>query len=296
VTRKKAVILALVGFVGLVALGALWVGFRPGRGDPETTETPTPPETPGPAGPFTVATYNINWGNPDLAGVVRAIRETGADLVCLQETNAESAAFIRARLGQEYPHALFRGPEGVYAAAGFGFLSRAPLEKLRFVEARHGLFRAWLVETKLGGREVQLAGVHLMPLAARSESLAEVWRAFGEMEEIHAKEIRLIWEGLDRERPVIVLGDLNSSAHLAAPKFLAARGLVASFAAVTKNPDSHITWRWPVGRGEIKLRIDYIFHSPELRTLKSRIIASAASDHRPVVSRLEWVGAGAGGE
>ena len=35
--------------------------------------------------PFIVASYNINWGNPNLPQVELAVRRSGADLICFQE-------------------------------------------------------------------------------------------------------------------------------------------------------------------------------------------------------------------
>ncbi|MBW3596080.1 MAG: endonuclease/exonuclease/phosphatase family protein [Planctomycetes bacterium] len=43
------------------------------------------------AQPLRIATYNINWANLRLEEVVELIRRADADVVCLQETNAQSA-------------------------------------------------------------------------------------------------------------------------------------------------------------------------------------------------------------
>ena len=52
---------------------------------------------------FAVATYNINYGNADIEGVVRSIRASGADLVALQETNRQSEVYLRKELAKSYP-------------------------------------------------------------------------------------------------------------------------------------------------------------------------------------------------
>ena len=53
---------------------------------PVKTNKPVPgkPEAKEPAAGFTVASYNINYGNPNLREVVRAIVTADADLLCLQ--------------------------------------------------------------------------------------------------------------------------------------------------------------------------------------------------------------------
>src|SRR5436190_12997690 len=54
-----------------------------------------------------VATYNINWGNLHLDEVARAIRESDADVVALQETNPQSEAWLRRQFADVYPHLAF---------------------------------------------------------------------------------------------------------------------------------------------------------------------------------------------
>ncbi len=70
--------------------------------------------------------------------------------------------------------------------------------------------------------------------------------------------------------------------------FLDEKGLVDSFAAVTKSPDGYPSWHWPVGPIEISARIDHLFRTRHLSTLESRILDGNGSDHRLVVSRLKW--------
>jgi endonuclease/exonuclease/phosphatase (EEP) superfamily protein YafD len=55
---------------------------------------------------------------------------------------------------------------------------------------------------------------------------------------------------------------------------------------VTETPDDHSTWEWSTRGGKLSLRIDYLFHSPELTTRSSEIIPETGSDHRLVVSEF----------
>ena len=36
------------------------------------------------------------------------------------------------------------------------------------------------------------------------------------------------------------------------------------------------------------LRLDYVWHTPELRPIEARVGAEAGSDHLPVVTHLAW--------
>ncbi len=236
---------------------------------------------------FTVATYNVFYRNPDLPKLAAVIRETRADLVALQETNGESEKFLRRQFAGEYPHIAFRWRKG---SDGFGFLSKAPLRKLEFLEPLPGWRGTWFAEVELGGTNAQIVSVHLAtPQSRKMTSLPGAMTMFQEVEEIHAREMARIFERMSRRMPVIVLGDFNSFSFFHAPKFLVEHGFTDSFAAVTENADRQGTWRHRSGESEWRFRIDYIFHGRELRTRACRILQSGASDHSAVVSRMAWV-------
>jgi endonuclease/exonuclease/phosphatase family metal-dependent hydrolase len=241
------------------------------------------------AEPFTVATYTVNWGNVNLRETVEVIRKAEAGLVLLQETNADSEAWLRRHLRGDFPHMLFRGDRGRYPAERLGLLSKSPVTGLKFLPPKHGLFGTWIGRAALGGREVQIVNVHLEPAYfQRGEGLLDAMKVYQRLEDTHGREIRAIHEALAADVPTILAGDLNSLSTFAAPKFLADKGFTDSFASVNENADQQPTWRWPVGRGELSLRLDYLFHTRHFRTLESRIVQSNASDHHLVVSRLEW--------
>ena len=249
-------------------------------------EAVPPREAKGP-GDFTIATFNMNWGNVDLADTVRAIGSAKADLVCLQETNRESERAIREGLAREYPHMHFTS--NVRYSSGFAILSKTPLSGVRLLEPGFGFFGTLLADVELGGRRTRVASVHLEPIVPRGgEGAAGVLALFLKTEGLHLKEIRRIAAELPGEAPAIVAGDMNSASFGSAPRFLKERGFVDSFAAVTPNPDAHTTWHWKYAGTDWRFRIDYVFHSRGMRTLESRIVEAPSSDHKVVVSRLAW--------
>src|SRR5262245_55782452 len=76
-----------------------------------------------PAGPnFRILTYNVNWGgaHPELAA--QAIRDSGADIVCLQETTPDWETNLRSELGKEYSLFKFHHSQTRYGG-GLAFLS-----------------------------------------------------------------------------------------------------------------------------------------------------------------------------
>ncbi|HNQ90638.1 MAG TPA: endonuclease/exonuclease/phosphatase family protein [Verrucomicrobiota bacterium] len=239
---------------------------------------------PHPAGEFTVATYNVLYTNPSLPTLAATIRATGADLVALQETNARSEKYLKRELAADYPHQQFHRAQG---SDGLGFLSKAPLRNLRFLDPLPKSRGAWIAEVTLGGTLLEVASVHLAtPDLRQVGSWIEAVAALRGAEDLHAREIERITAALTSNRPAVVLGDFNSLPFFQAPRFMIEQGWTDSFAAVNNNPDQHGTWRCRAGNAEWKLRIDFIFHNPSLRTLESRILPAGASDHYPVVSRL----------
>lgn len=236
-----------------------------------------------------IATYNINWGDPDLAAVAAAIRRADADVVCLQETTQRSEPYLRRVFGKTYPEIRFHGHKGEYAAERFGIMARVPVSNVRFLLPKHGLFGAYACELQLGGRRVQLIIVHIEPiLIDEGAGLMDALAAMNAMEETHLKEIRHIWESRRKDVALVVAGDFNSPAQCKAPTFLREKGLADSFADVHARPDTAPTWHWPTRWGELSLRIDYIFRSKELRTLRSEVIKSDGSDHYLLMSELQW--------
>jgi endonuclease/exonuclease/phosphatase family metal-dependent hydrolase len=242
-----------------------------------------------PAAPvLTLATYNINWGNADLPGVTRTIRKAEADVVALQEVNAVSEAHLRGQFGRDYPHSVFKSGD---AASGFGFLSKLPLENVRFVEPKHGFFGTYLADVSAGGKSVQLVNVHLQPAIPKDGAgAAAIIVLYQKMEATRAKEMERIGELLAKDRPVVVLGDFNSLPGGAGMTLLTGRGFTDSFAEANPAEKQATTWHWKQQGSEVKLRFDYIFPSRDIRTLESRIVPSDASDHDLVVSRVGWRG------
>ncbi len=240
---------------------------------------------------ISVATYNVNWGNARLGEVIETIRTADADVVCLQETNDESVAKIRRELADSYETIRSYGSTDIYAGGGFALLSRLEITQEEFLSPQHGLFGTCVFEVKLGDRSVQIVNLHLQPvLFTRGEGVLGKLANLGAIEEAektHRKEIGRVFENLHRDVPTLIVGDFNSLSTFKAPSFLREQGFVDSCAAMHENPESKITWRWPLKHGEIRLRVDYVFHSSSFTTTTCRTIESDGSDHYLLLSQLE---------
>lgn len=249
---------------------------------------------PGPeainAPPLRVATYNINFANIKLNAVVEAIRQANADVVCLQETNARSADLLRTEFSDRYPEIRFFGSVHPYPAGGLAILSHRPIMREQFLPAKHGLFGTAMVEISHADQALQIICVHLQPIvlprARGAGNVLGVLGAFEAAEEIHGAEMTDILNHVHAEGPTILAGDFNSCSTFQAPTLAKEHGLVDSFASLHENADEHPTWHWPTQIGQAKLRIDYIFHSADFRTVHSEVLKTEGSDHYLLVSDL----------
>jgi endonuclease/exonuclease/phosphatase family metal-dependent hydrolase len=268
-----------------------------------------------------VLTYNVHhWqgmdGRVDVARVTTVIRDTGADLVALNEVyhpaslpGVEGAPLMAMAhsLGMEYafgpalPRKTFAGSE---ASFGNALLSRYPI--LAYATHRlppvEGHEPRSLLEARVllsSGKAITLYVTHL-----DYQSEEARWVQVGGL---------LLWVGRDRGRPHLLLGDLNALApgdytgqqepwqaleaalgepgrRLAEPKVvprLLRAGYVDAFAAVGEGEGETYSTIRPL------IRIDYIF-IPEAEREALRACrrwdadaARVASDHFPVLAELD---------
>jgi endonuclease/exonuclease/phosphatase (EEP) superfamily protein YafD len=263
---------------------------------PSSRPSPSPnasqPSTPNESAilpTLTIATFNVNFANSNVAEVVDLIRQSEADAVCLQETNRSFERSLSRELDEEYSFRHFRGGTGKYGAERFGFMSKSPLNGFRYLRARHGIFGTWIAEVRFDGRPVQLVNVHLEPFRLQaSSSPRHKWAVFRATEGIHEREIEWIYDKIRKDMPTVLAGDFNSLSFLAAPGFLRKQGFIDSFAAVTERPDLTSTWKWGSRDHTLTARIDYLFHSSHFRTVRSRVLEAGSSDHNLLVSTLTW--------
>ncbi len=237
---------------------------------------------------FKVATYNLICGLSDVKDYQAAadnIRASGADVVAIQESNNQLNNFLRNKLKDVYPHWRFYSEPG---GAGFAWLSKAPLTNHRLVPRKDGTQEAPLAEAVLGGKAVQLVNIHLHPTTLPPDAdLAKAAAALEKAEALRDREIKYFLDNASRKLPLIMPGDYNSFPDQKAPTFLTGKGFVDSYGSV--NKDAGETWRGAYAGQAFTFRIDYIFHSPQIRTIKSEVIKKGPSDHYMVVSELEFV-------
>ena len=234
-----------------------------------------------------VLTYNIHHGEGtdrrfDLWRLAEVIKSVQPDIIALQEVDRgtdraggqDQLAELQRLLGM---HAEF-GKAFDYAGGGYGVAVMArwpllnpinhPLPNSPDNEPRTAL--TVHLRTSEAGPLVRFTSTHLAH-GRRSEDRL--------LQARHLNELLLS----DTEQPSILAGDLNARPGTDAMEVFDAHWTNA----VTVGPQQTIT------TGRRRIRGDYVLFRPaeSWRVIESRVIDDRiASDHRPVLTVLEWIG------
>ncbi len=230
-----------------------------------------------------VMTYNIHsafssQGRQDPEAIARVIEDSGADVVALQEVSrgwlinggTDLATWLSRRLGMPF---VFRGTADL--AWGNAILSRHPI-----------IDQGW-GELPLEGTVPQRGYLWARVDAGLGEPVLVINTHLHHVREDHAArmaQVRVLLEFWGGQERTILLGDLNARPEYAEMAVIAAAGLVDSWAEAGSG--SGLTWpaRDPYER------IDWVWHTTDLRAVLAEVVASMASDHLPVVVTLELGG------
>jgi len=219
-----------------------------------------------------LVTYNLNWANPDRATTMRAIADVDADVVLLQEVNADWKRDLIATFGKRYPHQAFRPAERY--AGGIAVLSKQPITS---EEVYASPLASWFPAQRVVIGGVQILNVHLRPAYDGG------WiRGFMTTPPLRLKEIESYWPHMKSDMPTIVAGDFNEDPDGTAVAFLAKHGLTR---VPTKGPR---TWHYvDQGHELLKMDIDHVLIDGSLTAHDGEVLDAGTSDHRPVVVWLK---------
>lgn len=269
----------------LGVIGALLVACA-GDGAPATPSTPTAPTPPmptpapaptAPTNAVSVMTYNVNFAMAGDRATIRAIREAGADIVFLQETNATWEKHLRRELGGIYEHMHFRH---CCRAGGLAVLSKYPFEERAYLDSPIGKFPAWLLEIASPIGALRVLNLHLRPIAFRGGNIVS---RYMKTQNSRVTETRAYAKRIADDLPTLVVGDLNEDYGGRSLQLLRRAGFRSALADFDPN---RTTWRWETKRGTVRWQLDHILHDTELRTLRADILEGGGSDHLPVVATV----------
>lgn len=225
-----------------------------------------------------IATYNVNFG---LAGdplTLQAIADTEADIIALQETNAEWQRAIEDELSDTFPHRVFHH---CCRAGGLALLSRFPVTIDKTVAGLEGWFPAWHATVNAPDGPIRLVVLHLRPPVSNTGNL---FTGYFLASAIHTAELEAFVGDLELDAmPTVVLGDLNESPTGAAITALEHRGMTNALPRF--DPDA-VTWRWNTKLGEIVNTLDHVLVSSHFEVEGAEVLEIGRSDHLPVVVEI----------
>ena len=224
-------------------------------------------------GDFTVMTYNVGNGLAPPLKLARALRESGADIIGLEELTAAQAEAIQQNLTDIYPYQILYG----MGIPGKGILSRYPIvdsTQLELHPERPDL-RGFI---EMEEHELQIIVAHPPPPRFHRTGIHPTRDA--------RQQFDLLLQIAVSGEPTILLGDFNMGDRQAQYTALKAAALRDAFHEAGVGPG--VTF--PRRRGRVRLmpmvRIDYIWYTEHLRATRAWVGADAGSDHLPVLAEL----------
>lgn len=266
----------------LIAVGLYWFAapamYRPV--DPPSGAT------------FSVVTFNVQGSNMELRRATDWLLQRAPELIVLQET----AEGFDARLAPLYDAYVYEDhiDGSVRIFTRYPILAREVLVIEDKAEDRPGRYALRLL-LNADGRELAVYAAHFsLPLKGRGEGHSDAEIGFGALRyderRRNAQIDRLLDTLADETAPFIVAGDFNMSDASLIYDEVAGRMQDAWRGAGTGAGRT-----WPVAEAiglprvvYPVLRIDYVWHSDELRATASIVGPAIGSDHLPVSAEFEW--------
>jgi endonuclease/exonuclease/phosphatase family metal-dependent hydrolase len=244
-----------------LAAAALYLVIRP-RGIPRPQ-----PAARGPA--LRVLTVNLYFGRAAAEVIVAQVRETGADVLFLQELTEDAVTRLKqAGLDDLLPHShleLWGGSDGS------GIYSRFPLSDGPSVAPAHKAQPTALLELP-GGGAVELVCVHPVAPGLRRWGGAARWRE--ELGQLPAPT----------DLPRVLAGDFNATLDHAAFRGVLRRGYAD--AALLTGQALTPTWGMP-GHPRAVLTLDHVLVDRSCAVRDYSVSLVPGTDHRAVYAEIQ---------
>ncbi|MYT78637.1 vancomycin resistance protein VanJ [Streptomyces sp. MnatMP-M77] len=219
----------------------------------------------GGGGDLTVATHNVNAGNPDPDGTAQQVAGSGADVVALQELPGRQVSTYEKSLADRYPYHSVQGTVGLW--------SKYPLADTKPVDIKMGWTRAMrsTVETPQG--EVAVYVAHLPSVRVKLHA--------GFTANQRDASADALGEAIADERVerVVLLGDLNGTMN-----DRSLNAVTAQMRSTQGAAGDGFGFSWPASFP--MARIDQIMVKG-VEPLASWTLAATDSDHLPIAARVE---------
>ena len=238
--------------------------------------------------PLKVLTFNVLPANPRLDDVIDWIREMDADIVLLQELAPHVKTRLRDELADLYPYSDDL-PDNQLTLSRYELLTNETVELVGWWAQRSTF--------AINGRTIAIYNIHLIvptnevphfytPIDNGFVHLVLQYDETRRNAQIHALLERLKTESL----PYIVAGDFNTSDNAIIYGEMSA-ALHDSF----RESGIGMGASWTDETGEEGLpnflppliRIDYVWHSDEIKAISANVGPRLGSDHLPLIVSLQ---------
>ncbi|CAM5442424.1 Endonuclease/exonuclease/phosphatase family protein OS=Streptomyces microflavus OX=1919 GN=G3I39_38650 PE=4 SV=1 [Streptomyces microflavus] len=219
----------------------------------------------GTGGDLTVATHNVNAGNPDPAGTAQQVAGSGADVVALQELPGGQVSTYEKSLAARYPYHSVQGTVGLW--------SKYPLSNTRPVDIKMGWTRAMRSTVKAPQGEIAVYVAHLPSVRVK---LHAGFTANQRDNSADALGEAIADEQVER---VILLGDLNGTMN-----DRSLNAVTSQMRSTQGAAGDGFGFSWPASFP--MARIDQIMVKG-VEPKSSWTLAATDSDHLPIAARVE---------
>eukprot|EP01080_Neovahlkampfia_damariscottae_P010941 gene10941-3647_t len=233
-------------------------------------------------------TYNVNFAicdsykkddyNSKTSEVIKAILESKADFIFIQESHEGFESIFQLYLSKEYPYQYFKSPENGWCAEGIGMLSKYKVDVKYIQPGVEGSYFSGMIASY---QDIQFINIHLRPPVKMGNGsmidLDNIKILFYESTIIHKNEIEYYIKHSDSEK-IIILGDFNEDLS----SWMQKKGYSN---CLTKSND-RTTWYWPLFMGLYWWNsYDNIFLSKYFSCVDCRVAVEYkdVSDHIPLV-------------
>ncbi|MBT8164941.1 MAG: endonuclease/exonuclease/phosphatase family protein [Acidimicrobiia bacterium] len=237
-------VVAVAVAINVLAVGPYWWG---------SIADPTGPER------LTIVHLNTAAGNPEKERVVDFVRTAEADVILLAEVTPALLDLL------EEADLEFQPVAGTPARTRVGLLAltRDPSVTGRLTNLGVSEVPAVLLNLDLGDEPIEMLGFHTSSPGREARSSARDDQLAGAGRRV-----------LERESPMVLIGDFNATPWTGAFRDLLDTGLIDG------QRGRGVAGSWPAGWGPFKIPIDHALHTPELTTTSFSFGESAGSDHR----------------
>jgi vancomycin resistance protein VanJ len=233
-----------------------------------------------PGGFLTVASENVDAGNPDPASTARDLAASGADVLALEELTPQAAGTYEKGLAKAYPYHTLQGTVGLWSKLPLSdtqpidIMDYGPLADTLAADRKMASDRALRTTVATGHGLLTIYVAH--PGSVRVNPEAGFWTASRDIG-VQALGTAI---AADPGKRVVLLGDLNGTMD-----DRAFASLTAQLRSAQEMAGAGFGFTWPASFPVV--RIDQIL-TRGVETDSSWVLPANGSDHRPVEARISW--------